>query len=260
MKNTHSFTLFAALSLSAALLGLAATDPTPPRPAAAWTLGTGFDYSRGDYGFATDTEVFSVPLNLSCDTGRWLLSASMPWLTIKGPAGAVGTGGAPRPTVNSESGLGDAVVGATYRFNDPQAAGNIAFSGRVKFPTADEERGLGTGSTDFYGQFDFYRTIGNFTPFASVGYRLFGHSPVYQLEDGAYAEAGTHYRLTNQTVATFSGSWGEKIVRHGEASTEVTVALTHDVDEQWRLSGYVLKGLTDASPDFGGGLQIGYRF
>jgi hypothetical protein len=252
-KSAALFSLLAALGTN-----LLADAGVPPAPAS-WQLGTGFDYSRGDYGFATDTEVFSVPLNLGCDSGPWLLRVTIPWLTIKGPAAITGTGGAARPTAASESGLGDILTSATYQFGEVGPV-NLAFTGRIKFPTADETKGLGTGETDFYGQFDFYRTYGDFTPFASVGYRVLGDSAIYQLHDGVYASAGAHFRISSATVWTAAFNWGRPIINGGDPSTDLTLAITHDLDARWQLSGYALKGFTDASPNYGAGLQINRRF
>jgi hypothetical protein len=233
-------------------------DSTVPQPA--WTLGTGFNYSKGDYGFAADTEYFSAPLNLGYDNGTWMFRASVPWVTIKGPAANTGGGGVPRPTTASESGLGDIFASATYRMGRILGPIQAAFTGRVKFPTADEARGLGTGETDTYGQFDFYRVLGSTTPFVSLGYRFLGDSAVYQLEDGVYASAGSHIRTSASTVLTVAVNWSEPYVAGGDASTDALVSVTHDLNESWQLSGYALKGFTDASPDHGAGLQMNYRF
>lgn len=235
-----------------------------PAPAAvsppAWSIGTGVNYSKGDYGFPTDTEVFSAPVNLGYESGSWLLRASIPWITIKGPAANTGGGGVPRPSASSESGLGDIYASATYRFGEMVGPVNLAFTGRVKFPTADEIKGLGTGETDYYGQFDLYRTFGSYTPFVSLGYRALGDSVVYQLENGAFASAGSHLRVSPATVWTVAVNWGERIIAGGDASTDAMLAFTHDLDPRWQLSGYALKGFTDASPDHGAGLQVNYRF
>src|SRR5688572_22906250 len=174
---------------SALMLGLLLAGPAlsaEPDSAAppVWTVGSGVSYSQGDYGFATDTEFFSAPLNLGYEGRSWLLRASIPWITIEGPAANTGGGGVPRPTTASESGLGDIFVSATYRFGEVLGPVHAAFTGRVKFPTADEARGLGTGETDYYSQLDFYRVLGSATPFVSLGYRFLGDSAVYQLKDG----------------------------------------------------------------------------
>ncbi|SDS01754.1 hypothetical protein [Opitutus sp. GAS368] len=256
MKTVLLFGLLTAFSTR-----LLADPSVSPSPAPThWLLGTGFDYSRGDYGFATDTEMFSVPLNLGCDRGPWILRVAIPWITIKGPAAITGTGGAARPTAASESGLGDILTSATYQFGEALGPVKLDFTGRIKFPTADEARGLGTGRTDFYGQFDFYRTYGDLTPFASVGYRVLGNSAVYHLHDGVYASGGTHFRVSSATVLTAAFNWGQRIINGGDSSTDLTLAFTHDLDAQWQLGGYGLKGFTNASPNYGAGLQINRRF
>lgn len=256
-----TFRLLSCLGLGLLLASRAfSDDPAPAAPPPAWTVGTGVNYSKGDYGFPEDTEVFSVPLNLGYQSGSWMLGASIPWIRITGPAANTGAGGAPRPTAKAESGLGDIYASATYRFGEVFGPVNLAFTGRIKFPTADEAKGLGTGETDYYGQFDLYHTIGSWTPFVSLGYRAFGDSPVYPLEDGVFASAGSHFRVSPATVWTVAANWGQRIIAGGDASTDAMLALTHDLDPRWQLSGYVLKGFTDASPDHGAGLQLNYRF
>src|SRR5688572_14001433 len=46
-------------------------------------VGTGFDYSRGAYGFSEDTEVFSVPFLLTYNVEKWVFRASVPYLKIE---------------------------------------------------------------------------------------------------------------------------------------------------------------------------------
>jgi hypothetical protein len=255
MKNTTLAFLLGA----GAIASLAVADTNPPTPAAL-TVSVGADYTRGDYGFATDTEVFSAPVNVGYETGAWTLSASVPWITVRGPAATTGAGGAARPTSASESGMGDALLGASYRFGEVIGPVNLAFTARVKLPTSDADKGLGTGETDFYGQLDFYRTFDAWTPFASVGYRALGDSAIYQLEDGLYLSAGSHFRASDKTVWTIAGNWGRAILAGGDATVEAMVAVNHDFSPQWRVTGYALKGFSDASPDHGGGLAISHKF
>lgn len=244
------------------LLGLSAQNPAPDaRPPAVTTVGTGFDYSRGDYGLAADTEVLAVPLTLSHERGAWILEARAPWLRIEGPATVISGGGSPtRPTAAAESGLGDVTLGATYRFGAVAGGVNVAATARAKLPTGSEQRGLGTGKTDWYGQLDFYRTIGAVTPFASVGYAALGASPLYPLEDGPYATAGAHFRTGESTVLTAAYSRRHRFVAGGEHGADAMLAVTHDLNPRWRVMAYALKGFTSASPDQGGGLHLSWRF
>ena len=247
-------------TLLAGVTALAEQTTVPPPPPAVITVGTGFDYSRGYYGFGTATEVFSVPLNLGYENGPWLFSAGFSHLTIKGPATVVGGAGAARPTSATESGLGDIYAGATYQFGQVAGPLNLAATARVKLPTADEARGLGTGAADYYGELTLSRTMGSATPFVTAGYRVLGDSTTYQLRDGAYVSGGAHFRLSAASVLTTVLNWRQPIVAGGDDSTDAMLMLTHDCDARWRIMAYALTGFTDASPDFGTGLQVSYRF
>lgn len=54
----------------------------PPR----LQLSTGFDYARGDFGSTENTEIISVPLAARLSFGNFALRASVPILSIDGPA------------------------------------------------------------------------------------------------------------------------------------------------------------------------------
>jgi hypothetical protein len=183
------------------------------------------------------------------------LSASFSWLTVKGPATVVGGSGAPRPTTASESGLGDIYAGATYQFGSLGGVVDVSGSARVKLPTADEDRGLGTGAADYYAELTFFRTFGSVTPFLTAGYRVLGDADTYDLRDGAYASGGAHFRLSAATVVTALLSWRRPIVAGGDDAQEGLLMVSHDFAERWRVTAYALKGFTDASPDFGTGAR-----
>ncbi|MGH8770313.1 MAG: hypothetical protein ACREV2_03910, partial [Burkholderiales bacterium] len=49
------------------------------------SLGTGIDYSSGDYGADVDTDILYVPLTFKYDTERWFYRLTVPYLRIRGP-------------------------------------------------------------------------------------------------------------------------------------------------------------------------------
>ncbi len=249
--------------------GDSSPSPAPAQvsavPAAQIVISSGFDYSRGDYGFVTDTEVFAVPLNLSYETEAWTFRVNQPWLRLKGPAGVV-VSGAPfggavgRPVSSTESGMGDITAGATYRISPSAAGFNVALSGRVKLGTANENKGLGSGETDYYTQIDLSRAYGATVPFFSAGYRFLGSSNLYPLRDGVYLSGGVIRRLSEPTQIGLAVDWRQRVVDGGDHGCEVTGFVTHRFDNRWSLQGYALAGLTDASPDVGLGGLISYHF
>jgi hypothetical protein len=274
-------------------------EPASTRAASTIQAGAGFDYSRGDYGFAEDTEVFSVPLLLTYTASQWVFRASVPYTRVDGPADAVGTAGAAgggssgagagglsglipglpgsgnnsganpsnssnsspaRPNSRSEAGLGDVVLGATRMLGPVLGPVQVDLTARVKLPTADEDKGLGTGETDYYAQADFYFVGERFIPFGTLGYRILSDSDRYALENGAYVSIGSACRLNETTRAGVSLDWRQRVVDGGDDATEASVFVAHDFSSNWNLIVYALTGFTEASPDFGTGGSISYRF
>jgi len=252
-----------ALALFAAACA-AQESPVASTPAPLpWRLDASVNYSRGDYGLATDTEVYVGLLNVVYDTPRWRFQAALPVVSIEGPATAVagGAGVGTRPTSSRETGVGDVTLGATYKFGEIARSGvELDFTGQVKLPTADEERGLGTGKTDTYWQLDARRRFGRVTPFATLGYRFLGSSSTYPLKDGFYATLGVAIPVTARLTAGAAINWRERIVAGGDESVDAMIFAQQTITERWRALVYVLAGFTDASPDFGLGAGVTFRF
>lgn len=240
---------------------LAQTEPASP---AVIKLGSGFNYSRGDYGFAQDTELWSVPLNLSYDIPRWSLKAAFSHLTVKGPAnvatGTTPSAGPARPTSAKQSGFGDTSISATYHANPVPGELNVDFTARVKLPTGDEDKGLGTGETDYYLQTDLNQTFGKVTLIATAGYRFMGSNEISALKDGPYAMAGAAYRLTDKTVVGAAYDWHSKIIEGSENAHNLLAFVATNPNDRWNLLAYGLMGLNDASPEIAVGGLATYKF
>ncbi len=266
MKKNFLFPLLLAV-LAAFSAGVLRSQTAAPvtSPPHALKLGAGFDYSRGDYGFAQTTEVFSVPVNLIYEQDRWVVRATLPFLSVKGPASVIEGGGpvvtAPgRPVTKYQSGLGDAMLSATYHAHPVPGELNVDLTGRVKFPTANEDRGLGTGETDYYAQLDLYRSFDALTPFVSLGYRFLGESTLYPLKDGAYFSAGGSYRVAPTTAVGVAYDWRSRIIAGAPNASDALVFVSTNPNDRWNVLGYLLAGFNDASPDVGLGGSITYKF
>lgn len=253
LRLTFLLAALALANLSARAQVVTATEPVTK-------LGLGFDYSRGDYGFASDTEVYSFPAHFSYEQDRWLFRAIVPYIEIKGPASVVGGSGTLRPTSRSESGLGDIVLSGTYHARPVPGGLNVDLTGRVKLATADEDKGLGTGETDYYAQVDLYQAFDTFIPFATFGYRFLGRSAIYPLKDGLYASAGTSLRVSSTTIVGAAYNWRRRIIDGAQDGSDATFFFAVNPDPTWNLTGYVLTGFNDASPDLGLGALISYRY
>ena len=248
--------------------------------AAAWAedggnfyLGAGFDYSSGNYGTDTTTTILSIPVAGMYQNGDWLFKLTVPYVRITGngsvvpgmggavpgmgggSSGGGGMGGAGNAASTTQSGLGDAVAAVTYNmYSGIENAFGMDLTGKVKFATAST--GLGTGETDYAVQVDVYRNFDRFTATGSLGYQVLGDPPGGDLNNAAYGMLGGNYQFTGQTAAGAELRMSQKLYATGTGPRELVVYLSHRPDERLRISGYLLKGLSDGSPDSGIGAMI----
>ena len=266
-----------------AALGLAQAALADEGELSGWA---GINYSRGSYGGPGNTEVFSIPFAARYESGPWILRATVPYMRITGTGavvvpgvgpvkkcddllglGVVNTGcttaggnaGSTRTERTSVSGLGDSTASATYMMYGADNRSGAGLTGKIKLPTGDETRGLGTGSTDVSAQADLFKTFGATTLFGGVGYTAFGDSPIARFDDVANASLGVMQRIDADRLglALDARQAGSPFPL---AQRELSAFWIHRVDRSWRVHAYVLKGFADGSPDWGGGISTGYVF
>src|SRR5215471_16743727 len=146
-----------ALALSMANQSATAADPNP------WGLGVGFDYSSGTYGESQSTDILYIPVIGKYEIEDWSFKLTVPYISVRGPGNVIpGLGEVNRTpaTVTTQSGLGDIVAAATYiLYAGDASAPGWDLTGKIKFGTADANKGLGTGENDYSVQVDVYKTF-----------------------------------------------------------------------------------------------------
>jgi hypothetical protein len=128
-------------------------------------------------------------------------------------------------------------------------------TGKVKFGTADVDKGLGTGETDFTVQADFLKFTDRITWIGSVGYKFRGQPPGAVLDDAFLASAGGIYKLTRDTRAGMFFDYRESSIG-ADPAQELSVFLSNRLSADWRFQVFLFRGFTDSSADWGAGLQI----
>ncbi len=245
-----------------------------------FSVGAGIDYSSGDYGTSSTTDILSIPVFGKYETGPWAFKLTVPYTQItsegnvlpgigrvnavrgkkaKG-AGAAGAGSTattlPRET---ESGLGDIVAAATYNVF-ARGATVIDLTGKIKFGTADADKGLGTGQNDYSVQVDGYQTYGRFTALATLGYSVLGSSDAIQLDNVFYASVGGAYKFTDLTSGGLTFDFRQAPSATSGERRELTAYVAHKLSGAWKAQAYVLKGFADGSPDYGVGATVTRSF
>lgn len=240
---------------------------TSANAAEGMSISIGADYSRGDYGTDIDTEILSVPVTFGYTTSNWTLRASLPWLRVDGDTSVVpGLGGVlpgrpesgTAPVASSESGVGDLRLSATYSIPFQNGFG-IDLTGNVKFATADETRGLGTGANDYGVAIDLYRSLETVTVFGGAGYTWLGDSIFLDVEEVANANVGLRVTTAGGDVGAVY-EWRESPSTFFENRRDVSVFYGRPMADTSRVQLYVTRGLTDGSPDWGAGASFSYHF
>jgi hypothetical protein len=135
----------------------------------------------------------------------------------------------------------------------------VDVTGKVKFGTADDAKGLGTGKNDYSIQLDLTQKLTDaITAFGSVGYKFVGSPSGSTLHDALYGEAGGAYKFTDTTQAGAILFVSEAIGTSPQR--DVTAYLTQKLTANWKIQVYGVRGFADGSPDWGGGAVATLKF
>jgi hypothetical protein len=264
MQKKSAVSCVLSLCIGAARCALGADDGE-------FSLGTGLNYSTGNYGTSTETKILSIPFTARYDEGPWTLKLTVPYLRVTGPAnvipgiGRFDTSGRRSrrqgQATTTESGIGDTVMAATYNaYYDSATKGGVDVTARLKLPTADADRGLGTGSTDESFQLDLYKTTDRVTLFGDLGYTFFGHSDFVQLQNAFNYGAGASFKLDATDSAGLSLDARRRVTPGGPPQRELTGFWNRRIDKARTMQAYLLKGFANGSPDWGAGVSAAYAF
>jgi len=226
------------------------------------TLGAGLHYSSGDYGTTTTTTITTLDATARYEAGPWIYKATLPYLFVSGDTSVIPGIGNVRgkaPRTSSESGMGDIVLSATYAAYNDKLLG-VDLTGKLKLPTADEAKGLGTGEPDFAFLVDGYRTFDRITGFGGIGYHMLGDAPGLPLEDAWSANVGVSYKLDERDSAGALLEGRQSVGAGVARQRELVGFFTRKLDRLWKAQAYALIGLANGSPDWGAGLSLARPF
>ena len=273
-----------------------------------FSASVGGDYSTGDYGTDSSTDVWYVPFTASYQAGAFTYKVTVPWIRVTGDGGVVPSGfggsgasstsptsqvvcvkppsgpgsgrrvcttvvtpgvttpGTP-PTAattssrTSESGLGDIVAAATYNaYNGGEQGFVVDFSGRIKFGTASESKGLGSGENDYAIQANIDKNFGPAYASVGLGYKWLGEPPGANYRNIVYGSLGGGYNFTPKFSAGVSYDWATVAVSGAAKPQEVSVYGGYRINDHYKINGVLYTGLSNASSDIGGGLTLNYSF
>jgi hypothetical protein len=236
-----------------------------------WFVNAGAGRFEGDFGLPENTTMDVVNFSVRAYLPRSEIQLSVPFLRIDGPADIRFIGGQPVAVPGIEpgeqttdSGVGDIVLqGEHYLVTGTETTPWIIGLLRLKFPTGDEDKGLGTGGLDVEAGFGLIQQLGPVHLLADVGYTWVGSSSAFELRDvfrvgggvslpfGRDQRHNTYLYIENRT----------NMVRGSDDRRSLAIGAGTSLDQAQRLrvSASVFFGLSDTAEDWGAYLTLGYR-
>jgi len=236
-------------------------------------LSVGGGRFTGKYGQPETTTLDVLSLNARWYYARGEVQISLPYLQLDQGADVRFVDGQPialpgdaiPSNQQNVSGLGDVVVRGEYYLRTgtsttPWIIGLV----RLKLPTGNEAKGLGTGSADVEVGVDLIQRHGRLNWMADVGYTFagdaFGLDSKNMLRLGAGVampfgndERSNAYVYLEQRANRFAGSDDRR-------SFAVGVGTALDKAKRLRISASIFVGLSDTAEDLGLYLTIGHRY
>lgn len=262
MKNKKNIIALAILSLSTTFTSAQA------HAEGKFSLTSGLDYSTGKYGQAESTDITYIPFSGKYETDLSTFKLTVPWLQISGPGDVVGSDATLISNGNNrkrmtESGLGDIVFSLTHTIASIGESHPLIvdLTGKIKFATASQAKGLGTGEEDYTIALDGYKSISNSaTLFGGLGYKQTGDTKDVNLNNPWFGSFGLSYRLNQTSSAGVMADYRQASINTSEPLREITAFFTHKVNATYKLQSYLTHGYSNASADWGGGLMLSYTF
>jgi hypothetical protein len=269
------------------------TDLGPPPSERNWQVGFTPSYSSGNFGTNTTSSFFSAPVSIrrffkdgdvaivipfvtaTTDGGTTLVGGNAVRVDNKGPGSISNPGCTNQGQGNNhcltgraqgqnvtESGLGDIVLrGRYYIVAETDWTPLIAITGRLKLPTADESRGLGTGKMDEGVGTEVSKRLGdNWMTFLDGGFNVIGRPEGLNLRNQWWYDVGGGYYFMQNLLGSVYFEEYRSLVSGNQNIRDVYFSMSYRASSEWRFNGGVSVGLSNGAPDHVVSVGTSYRF
>lgn len=229
--------------------------------APAWQTGLSFSYLTGDYGQDNNTDIFYSAASVKRYLEKGDVTLTVPYLDISSD-GATFVGGEVEAINGGDggSGLGDIILkGRYYAVEQNGLIPYIDLVGSIKFPTADEDEGLGTGETDFTCMVEFARRLknNNWIALGELGYTFVGEPSGYDVDNRYLYSAGLAYELNPKVTLSGYLDGRTAIFKSNDDPLSILLIGEYKFRPDLRFDTLLEFGLNDGAPDFS--ITIGLR-
>lgn len=229
-----------------------------------WISSSEVSVTQGDYGTGDDTTITQLSETIKYRGTTGELGVVVPYLFRRG--GAVTPGESRRArnqTIPSNAdGIGDVQLkGKYFWIQETDTQPSVDLAGRIKFPTASESDGLGTGRFDVGFGPELLKWFGSFFLLGDVELVLRDKPDNSTIKSTRVDySVGGGYSWTDRLTTTLTLDGGTQTNSGTDAPLELVLSGVYKMTESVSATTFVLGGLTDGSPDFGAGVGITVRF
>lgn len=258
----------AAAGLGAFLL---AGSPLPSEAAEeTWQVGLSATYTSGDYGTNTRTDILYMPFSLRRLFRDGDLTLIVPYISVASDGRVTLVGGVPAfarrvqrtPARVTNEGIGDVIMQGRYYILDERTfLPTVALVARLKAPTADADKGLGTGEWDEgIGTEISKKFAEKWTGFFDLGYTIIGQPAGVTLQNRWNYDLGLGYNFTEALMGSVYYEEWRTLVPGQVNPRDLLFAVNYKATSALRLNFAIETGLSNGAPEYGitGGLS--WRF
>lgn len=228
-----------------------------------YQAGADFSIDSGDYGTGSNTTLTYIPFTFKRLWNRGDLSLTIPFESITTDGQVTVVNGKPTPnqpatrTATTErvthSGLGDmSLKGRYYVLDDQGSVPSVAATARIKFPTADKDKNLGTGEFDEGLGLELSKSFTEkILGMLDVGYTFIGNPPGQNYRNIWNFDFGPGYRFTHALTGSVYYEESRALVAGDSNPEDLLFWLDYKLTQAIRLGSGVTIGLSDGAPDIG---------
>ncbi len=219
-----------------------------------WQYGLSFSYLTGDYGQPEDTDILYTAATVKRYFTKGDVTLTVPYLDVSDSGVSFIDGGAEVFAGGGGTGLGDIILkGRYYAVAQTEILPFIDLVGSVKIPTADEDKGLGTGEADFTFLAEFARRLDSedWLILADLGYTFVGEPSGYDVDNRWRYSLGLAYQVDPKLTVSSYLDGRTAIFEGNDNPLSILLIGQYKFRPTLHFDTMVEFGLNDGAADFG---------
>ena len=245
------------------------TIPPPNSSSAQWQVSSSLTYTTGDFGTNTTTDTVYIPVTLTRYFSKGSVDWTIPYVYKKSGPGVTLLEGRPFRTshqndgTRTDSGLGDMLLKGSYYLLEEEDSKplNASLIGQIKFPTADDDKCLGTGEFDETTGIELSKSLNeDWRILTNLYYTFIGDPHGVNLKNEFAFDLGAEYKLNSETWTHFYYEEKTALISHTSNPRAVFIGADYQLDPSINIVGDLGIGLSEGSPDFGITVGAGVKF